>query len=505
MPVAVITYNTYTYSLQDVLLTGSKKTVQALRQSQRVSTQDLYDVSSVKVTQAMGQGADDFTLEFSNYLGKYTDFFTPFQEIEIRIGFPTDPNNIIKEELPLLMVGLIEDAEPTYTKGEGWKIAVTGRNYASLLLDAKLTDQYKGLSASSIVQDIIDEYGLGLAANISASTTQHKYEKTIRTAPKAASAMQGRVQANLQVSVADSAIINKTKTDPVVQTVRYADDWLFRGSTAWSAIEHLAYLEATNDPEYDGREFVTYYDGKTFHFGPRMNANQDPSTMVQIVIGENVEHYKFRISTTYLHTRVKITTRLKKNGQITKGIATVTAPDNLVVGVDLTQQEMDGFTNAQSLFGIREIVLKDRDKVLGTDVTKMKWLAKAKLKEYSRLVYTGDMAIVFTADLGNDAIEKMTKDRGIVIYGVEAVGGSTVTGFDQPQSRRYNGIFYIEKAGHSFNKANGYRIDMSLSSRSPEMAKALGETTISSQNTVIKKPSSPLTDAQVKESTLQTN
>ena len=74
-------------------------------------------------------------------------------------------NNIVKEELPLVMVGLIEDASPSYTKGEGWHIVVTGRNYASLLLDAKLTDTYHNMSSSAIVKDIIHSKQVSHRAN----------------------------------------------------------------------------------------------------------------------------------------------------------------------------------------------------------------------------------------------------------------------------------------------------------------------------------------------------
>ena len=510
-PVCVVTYNTYTYSLQPITLTGSGRTmkngqpIMALRQStQKVSSTDLYDVASVKVQQDMGQGADSFTLEFSNFLGKYTDFFTPFQEIEIRVGFPVDPNSIVKEDLPLIMIGLIDDAQPTYTKGEGWKIEVTGRNYASLLLEAKLTDTYHNMSSSAIVQDIIDEYGLGLQANITQSTINKQYQKVIRTSAQASNAMSGRVQAGANISVGAAAVINKY-ANKVAETKGYIDDYLFRGHTAWSAIEKLAYYEGTNNPDFDGQEFVAYYTGKVFYFGPRMNIDTDPSMMVNIQVGASVEHYKFRISTDFLHTKVTLATRLKKNRQPTKKVDYVSAPDDLVLDVDATQQELDGFAAAQQMFGIREVVLRDRDKIMGVDPVKAKWIAKAKLKEYSRLVYTGDLSIVFTADLGNSNVSKMTKDRGVAIYGVEAVGGQTVMGQNSPQSRRYNGIFYIDKATHSYTKAGGYKIDLSVSSRTPEMTKAIGETTIDTQNQVIQKNGGKLTAAQLTESKLKTN
>lgn len=513
-PVCVVTYSTYTYSLQTVTLGGSGRKVQALRQStQKVTSTDLYDVSNFAVNQAMGQGADDFNIEFSNFLGKYTDFFTPFQEIEVRIGFPTDPNNIVKEELPLIMVGLIEDATPSYTKGEGWHMVVTGRNYASLLIDAKLTDTYHNMSSSAIVQDIIDEYGLGLAADIAQSTTGATYQKVLRTSAKAANAMSGLVSANVNISAADQAIINKYKA-PITQTNRYIDDWLFRGKTAWSAIEHLAYLEGvssaqTSAAEYAGnygQEFVAYYLGKVFYFGPRQNVGaQQPSTMPQIQVGVGIEHYKFQISTQFLHTRVKIATRLKVNGVTSKNVVYVTAPDDLIVGTDLTQQEMDGFNNSIALFGNREIVLRDRDKILGTDPTKVRWVAKAKLKEYSRLVYTGTLAIVYTAELGNANVQNMTKDRGVVISGVEDVNGQQVTGQEYPQSRRYNGIFYIEKAGHRFTKVDGYRITLTLSSRTPEMTKALSETQISTSQTVVPLAQSKITATQIQLGSIPTN
>jgi len=206
-----------------------------------------------------------------------------------------------------------------------------------------------------------------------------------------------------------------------------------------------------------------------------------------------------------LHTRVKIATRLKKGGVASKTIVYVTAPDDLIVGVDLTQQEMDGFQNSIKLFGNREIVLRDRDKILGSDPTKVRWVAKAKLKEYSRLVYTGNVAIVYTAKLGNASIQTMTKDRGVVISGVEDANGQQVTGQQSPQSRRYNGIFYIEEAKHNFTKADGYRITLSLSSRTPEMSKALSETQITTSQTVVPSAQSKVTATQVQLGSIPTN
>jgi hypothetical protein len=484
-PVCVVEYNVYKYErVSETLPTG--KTEKVLRQTELVSTVDILDVERVTVTQNMGSGADDFSIELNNEGGQYTDRFLPFQEIVVYIGFPNDINNIKKGELAKVIVGLIDDAEPTYSKSNGSKLMLNGRNYAALLLDNKVTDNFKKMTATQIVETLVKKYGLGLDATI--SKTKVVYNKTIRTNnPNALQAMVGKpgMDANFEQTPEIKSAIDLF--NPRAATAPGPDDSVFKNKSAWEVIEALAYMEASVDPESENRELISYFDGKVFYFGPRRNVETDPTKMFQLTVGENVEAYTFRMSSQFIHTRIRMVTRKMKNFQVQKEPYVVLIPDDLKAPSDLSESELSTFLAFQGVYGIREMSILDRDQQWGGDIKKLKRVGIAKLKEFTRLAFTGDIKFVYVTANGNSAISLLNKDRAVFINGIPAVDGLPNAEFDEAQSERFNGIFYIEKCVHNFTKGEGYKVNLSVSSRKPERSRALSNLTITPSNIVTRK------------------
>lgn len=482
-PTCVVEYNVYLYERVDELLpTG--KTEKVLRQTKLISSVDILDVEHVVITQNNGAGADDFSVILNNEGGLYTDRFLPRQEIVIYLGFPTDPNNIKKSELTAVIVGLIDDAEPSYSKSDGAKMTVNGRNYAALLLDNKVTDVFKKMTATQIALTLVKKYGLGIQADI--AVTKKVYNKTIRTNnPNALAAMANKTQAKVALPEQVQSAIDRF--NPHAATEGGPDDYVFKNKTAWEAIENLAYMEAALDPESENRELVAYFDGKKFYFGPRRNVETDQSKVFQLTVGENVESYSFRISSQFIRTRVRLITRKMKNGMVQKEPYIVLVPDDLKVPSDISQSELDVFFAFQDLYGITEVTLQDREQQWATGISKVKRVGIAKLKEFTRLAFTGEVKFVFMAGYGNSAISLLNKDRAVSINGIGAVDGLPTAQFDEPQSQRYNGIFYVEKCVHSFSKNDGYRVALNLSSRKPERTRALSNLTFTPSDLVAKK------------------
>lgn len=482
-PVCLVEYNVYQYDQVPVLLpTG--KTEKCLRQTKQISSITILDVAHLVVTENIGSGSDDFSIVLNNKGGKYTDRFIPFQEIAVYLGFPTDPNNIVKEDLAQVIVGLIDDAEPSYDKHAGSQITINGRNYASVLLDNKVTEVFKKMTATKMVETLVLKYGLGFSANI--VQTQLRYNKTIRSgSPSGLAAMSGRVNANLELPSQVQGAIQFL--NPRSATEGGIDDYVFKNKTAWEAIESLAYMEATVDPEAENRELIAYFDGKSFYFGPRRNVEDDPTKMFQLSVSENVENYRFRMSSQFIHTRIRLVTRQVKNGVMQKAPYIVLVPDDLKAPTDLAQSELDTFVAFQKTYGIRELTMQDRDQQWGGNIKKIKRVGIAKLKEFTRLAFTGEVKFTFLAGFGNAAISLLHKDRAVYISGIPAEGGVLGTQFAEPQSERYNGVFYIEKCIHSFSKNDGYQVSMHVSSRKPEKTKSLSNLTFTPSNLIVNK------------------
>ncbi len=487
---AVVEFNQFEYALQPVLL-HSGKTVQALRQTKLKSSMQILDWTSLSVDMNMGEGADSFSVELNNDDGKYTDVFVPFQEIVIYVGFPVVPGRIVKEELTPLLYGLIDSSEPMFDESNGHRIVVDGRNYAAVLLDNKLTENYDKMTSTNIVKDIIAKYGLGLEAQI--AVTSKKYGKTINTSNSAAAKMKNKLSANVQITEQSQSVIDKFKG--VANTSGGADNWLFKGKTAWEAIEYLAFLENDNDSD-NNREIVTYFDGKTFYFGPRRNVEDDPKQLIQLNVGENVKKYRFKQSTEFLKTRVILRSMKQKNGVTTKEAVTVTIPDDLRVGTDISAEEMQGFQALQKLYGVREIIIQDRDKAWGGSLDKLKKVGIAKLKQFTRLAYSGNVDFVFLSDLDNTKINLLRKDMAVAISGIPAQTGTQVPPFTKPQSKLLNAIFYIERAHHTIDDG-GWQVGLEVSSRKPQRQKQLSNLTRNTNDGLAKRINTGVSEREV--------
>lgn len=469
-PAVLVEFNQYQYDLVPIVL-KSGKTVKALRQVKQISSQEILDFSQVHIDMKMGEGADDFEITLNNLDGKYTDVFVPFQEIVLWVGFPTVAGRIVKSELTPLIYGLIDDAKPKFSVDSGETITVNGRNYASLLLENKLTENYNKMKSSDIVSDIVNQYGLGLPVVITQTTKLRS--KSIATTSKASAIMQGKVSGDLKLSAETQNVFAKYGIGGGGKTGPNAS--LFKNKTAWEAIEYLSYLENGDSPD-NLREVVAYFEGKTFYFGPRRNIEDDPSQLVQLQVGVNIEDYEFKQSTQFLKTSVTIKSREIKNNIPTKKLLIVTVPDDLVAGVDIDATMLKSFQDKIKLYGPRNIIIQDRDRLLTGGKPKLKQVGIAKLMEFSRLTFTGHVDFVFTSDLDNNKIGLLHKDMAVSVSGIPAATGSKVPPFEKPQSRLLNAIFYIENASHTISNS-GYKVHLELSSRKPQMQKQISNAT----------------------------
>jgi hypothetical protein len=164
----------------------------------------------------------------------------------------------------------------------------------------------------------------------------------------------------------------------------------------------------------------------------------------------------------------------------------VSIPEDLVVPTDCSQQDKDAFLAAQRIYGIRELVLHDRDMQWATGIGKVKRVGLAKLKEFTRMAFTGEIKFVYLGNLGNAAIGLLNKDRAVSITGVPAADGLPTNNPGGPQSQRFNSIWYIEKCVHRYTKNAGYRVSLSVSSRKPERIKSLSNLTVTTLGIPVK-------------------
>ena len=485
-PTAIIEYNVYNRETRSVVL-PSGETVEALvQETMPRSSTDILDWTSIKVSQSLGLAADSFEISLNNDDGKYMDTFLPFQEIVIYVGFPPPGKEVVeKSDLHKLFVGLIDDALPAFDKSAGWSLSVTGRNYAAPLLDGKVTRLYHSKTASQIVRDLAIEFGVALSSEV--AVTGKKFNKTIITTPSVFQILAAK-RTGEDVKV-DPLINDAIQTfNGSAQTVGGPDDYLYLNKSPWDVIETLAYKEV-DELGPNRRDFVAYVggpDGKKLYFGPRNHAEQDASKLIQLTVGENLTEWNGAFSIQDLKTVVKVVSREgTASGVGLNRRLVIKVPDDLTAGDVaaglLTQEELDGFNANKRLYGPREAVIQDRDKVFAFGEKKIKEVGIAKLREFARLTFTADTTFTFLDQLDNTKIGQLVKDTSVIIQGIPCPTGDAVAGFEKLQSRRFNGVYYIEDAVHTIEKSSGYKVNLSVTSRKPQRKKALENTSVSTR------------------------
>lgn len=140
-------------------------------------------------------------------------------ELELRVGFPPDPQNPTLDANDTLFLGNVDSLSVDPVNGTA---SVQARDFTALLIDTKTTEQYRNKTASEVVETIAGLHGL--TPVVTATTT-------------------------------------KVGTYYQIDHVRQ-----HKARTEWDLITWLA-------GELD---YVAYVSGHELHFGPRPDPSQDP-------------------------------------------------------------------------------------------------------------------------------------------------------------------------------------------------------------------------------------
>lgn len=78
-------------------------------------------------------------------------------EVDIRVGFPADPERPQRSELPSLIYGLADNIDIDPVADE---IVISGRDMTSVFIDALTTEKFQNLTSSAIAQQLAERHGL---------------------------------------------------------------------------------------------------------------------------------------------------------------------------------------------------------------------------------------------------------------------------------------------------------------------------------------------------------
>ena len=94
-------------------------------------------------------------------------------EIEIRVGFPGDPERFDVGGLASLIIGRVDDVTDNPVTGV---LDVTGRDLSADLMDAKTTEKWPNRTASQIAEDLAARHGLQALAKPSTTPAGRYYQ-----------------------------------------------------------------------------------------------------------------------------------------------------------------------------------------------------------------------------------------------------------------------------------------------------------------------------------------
>lgn len=459
-PRAVIVHNTYeilTTNVPDATQPGGY--VQVSSYGRLLSSNEIVDFTLANIHLALGLSADTYSITFPNTNGKYTSVFSNGDEIAINIGYPPDPNRYSANDLPQLIIGRIDDIDFEMDKDAGELLTLAGRNYAAPFIDNRVSKKYENMTATQIVQALVNLYGFGVSSEIlipndrKFNKTKTSFNKTYITRNGVTATVLGVHNANALTDIPPS-VLNPKKNTGISRTTKIIDNVIGKNDTAWKVLQDLALALA--DPN-TGLEYKVYVQGKTLYFGPRQDT-LTPSTT--ITYGLDTESVRLRETTQFLKTRIIMRQYLEKR----KKTYDIIVPDDLDSSI-ITDAEKQKYLALRKKYGVKDLLVKDLRKFIEGDVHLAKLTGLARLRESARLTYTG------TVDIPGDPT--ITKEGTIKLLGIPDVRGTKVPGFPYLVSTNLNAIYYIEGTKHTYSKENGYVSEVSLSTRRPDQVRKL--------------------------------
>ncbi|MBI1214132.1 MAG: hypothetical protein GC190_21935 [Alphaproteobacteria bacterium] len=179
---------------------------------------------SIEVESTVFANADTFRVRFAVSdlpAGKDANWFSSQKTIkcEVFAGFPPNPDNYSADELDSLILGMVDNVsfDPIART-----LLIDGRDFASKLIEAKISDKYPNQTSSQIATTLAGKAGLTPQVTSTSVKVGKFYE---------------------------------------IDQVRLTDN-----STQWDLLQYLAREEG----------FAAYVKGETLYFEPKPSASQDP-------------------------------------------------------------------------------------------------------------------------------------------------------------------------------------------------------------------------------------
>lgn len=459
-PRAVLTHNTYEILTQNVPdATQPGGFVQVSSYGRLLTSAEIVDFQSCDIHLSLGLAADTFSITLPNTNGKYTSAFAAGEEIAVNIGYPIDPNNYNAADLPQLIIGRIDDVDFDFDKDAGETVIIAGRNYVAPFLDNRVSKKYENMTATQIVQAIVNLYGFGVDASILVpndrkfNRTKVSFNKSYITRSGDTALVLAKHNTNALADIPPS-VLNPKKNSGVTRTTKIIDNVIGKNDTAWKVLQDLALALA--DPN-TGLEYKVYVEGKKLYFGPRQDSLTPSTTMTYGITALNI---RLRETSQFLKTRIIMRNYLEKR----KKTYDVIIPDDL--GPDIiSDAEKNKYLALRKKYGVRDLLVKDLRKFIEGDVHLAKITGLARLRENARLTYTG------TVEIPGDPL--ITKEGTVKLAGIPDANGQKIASFPYLVSTTLNAVYYIEGTKHTYSKDSGFVSEVSLSTRRPDQVRKL--------------------------------